>query len=90
MLKIFKIQGDSLFPLFKDKDLVLCLKTKNPKVKDTVVFYQKQHGIMIKQVQNIKNNQCFLIGTNPDSIDSRDFGYIDAKDIKYKVLFKLF
>ncbi len=89
MIKIFKIKGDSLFPLFKDKNLVLCIKTKKPKLNDIVVFSHKKYGLMIKQVKKIQNNQYYLIGTSPDSIDSRTFGLIEQKNIKYKVLFKI-
>ncbi len=89
MLKIFQIEGNSLFPLFEDKNLVLCIKTKKPKVGDIVVFTHDTYGLMIKQVKTIKDNQYYLIGTNPDSIDSRIFGFVDKQNIKYKALFKL-
>lgn len=91
MLKLFKIKGDSLFPLFKDKQLVVALKSKNIKLKigDIVVFYQKDYGLMIKKIQKIQNNSYYLIGTVPHSIDSRNFGYITKDDIKYKIIFAL-
>lgn len=90
MLKIFKIKGDSLFPLFKDNQLVLATKIFKPKIGDIVVFYHKNHGLMIKQIQKIQNDNFFLVGTVPNSIDSRNFGFIPKKDIKYKVLCKIF
>ena len=43
---------------------------------------------MIKQIKSIDKKAYFLQGTDAFSIDSRDFGMIDKKDIKYKVLFK--
>ncbi len=89
MLKIFQVDGDSLFPLFEDKNLLLCIKVKNPKVGDVVVFMHKNYGFMIKKIDHIKNGAYFVLGTSSDSKDSRDFGYVKKEDIKYKVLFKI-
>ncbi|RLA62979.1 MAG: hypothetical protein DRQ78_07350 [Epsilonproteobacteria bacterium] len=91
MLKIFQISGHSLYPLYKDKQRVLCRKVfKHTKIKpqDTIVFKEATHGLMIKQVKHSKNAQYFVQGTDPFSQDSRDFGYITFQAIKYKVLFK--
>ncbi len=92
MLKLFKIEGNSLFPLYKNGQIVLCLNSKFSKLKidDIVVFYQKDYGLMIKQIKKIQNENYYLIGTNPSSIDSRNFGFISYKDIKYKVLFRIY
>ena len=43
---------------------------------------------MIKQIKSINEEAYFLQGTDPFSIDSRDFGTIHREDIKYKVLFQ--
>ena len=40
---------------------------------------------MIKRVEKIKNNLFFVQGTDPMSIDSRDFGFIERSAIHYKV-----
>lgn len=39
---------------------------------------------MIKQVESIKDNQYFVIGTDPMSIDSRNFGSLSHHEILYK------
>ncbi len=87
MLRVFKIQGDSLYPLYKDKQIVLALSTSfcTLKTGDVVVFKQKQ-GLLTKQIDHIKNEQFYLLGKSYDSVDSRIFGYINKKDIKYKIL----
>ena len=96
MIKLFKISGDSLYPIYKNKDIVLSLSLKITKLKvnDIVVFKHKNYGLMIKKIQeiSIKNNQKFyyLVGTNASSIDSRNFGYIPENNITNKVLFKIF
>jgi len=53
-------------------------------VGDFVVFSKKPYGLMIKRVKEIKEEQFFVEGTDPMSIDSRDFGLIDRIDILYK------
>ncbi len=44
--------------------------------------------MMIKRVKSINDNTYFVEGTDPMSIDSRNFGALKLKEIKYKVLFK--
>ena len=91
MLQLFKISGNSLFPLYKDGERVLCRKVFSStklRVKDTVVFKKNTHGMMIKQVKSINEQGYFVEGTDPMSIDSRNFGSVTKEEIKYKVLFK--
>lgn len=92
MIKLLKIKGDSLFPLYKNDEIVFCVKSVffNLKADDIVVFRQEKYGLMIKKIKTIKDDEIFCIGTNPTSIDSRDFGFIKNSEILYKVLFKIF
>jgi hypothetical protein len=91
MIKLFKVSGHSLFPLLQDGQRVLCIKLFNfskLKISDIVVFEKEPHGLMIKQIKSIDKENYFLQGTDPFSIDSRDFGTIHREDIKYQVLFQ--
>ena len=91
MLQLFKISGNSLYPLYKDGQRVVCRKVfQNTKIKvnDTIVFEKENYGIMIKQVTSVDKNNYFVEGTDPMSIDSRNFGSLKLDEIKYKVLFK--
>lgn len=91
MLQLFKISGDSLYPYYKVGQRVICrkvLKGTNIKVNDTVVFEKAAYGMMIKRVKSINDDTYFVEGTDPMSIDSRNFGALKLKEIKYKVLFK--
>ncbi|MCF6243562.1 MAG: S24/S26 family peptidase [Sulfurovum sp.] len=91
MLQIFRISGDSLYPYYKNGQRVLGRKVfskTNIKLNDTVVFEKDSYGLMIKQVKFIENNAYFVEGTSPSSIDSRNFGALTHKELKYKVLFK--
>ena len=49
-----------------------------------MVFSKKPYGLMIKRVEKIKDGMFFVQGTDPMSIDSRDFGWIKRADIQYK------
>ena len=91
MLQLFKISGNSLYPLYKEGQRVVCRKVfQNTKIKvnDTIVFEKDHYGTMIKQVASIEKNHYFVKGTDPMSIDSRTFGSLKLDEIKYKVLFK--
>lgn len=92
MIKLFRIDGDSLYPLYKAGELVIALRLAyglHVKPLDIVTFSYKNVGIMIKRVRSIENNQVFVEGTTPDSIDSRVFGTIPLSNISYKILFKI-
>ncbi|WP_373033099.1 hypothetical protein [Sulfurovum sp.] len=70
---------------------MICRKVfKDTKIKvdDAVVFEKDAYGMMIKLVRSIDDNTYFVEGTDPMSIDSRNFGALSLKEIKYKVLFK--
>ena len=87
MIKAFKVEGNSLYPHLKDGQRIICLKVfkfSRIKIDDIVIFTKPPHGLMIKQVKKIQGNQFFVRGTDPMSIDSRDFGLIDRDAIKYK------
>ncbi len=95
MFKVFRVEGDSLFPLLKDKELLFCLKTfsfSKIDINDFVLFKDKTRGFMVKKVISISKKGYFVKGENAFSYDSRDFGELKKSDILYKVFinFKTF
>jgi phage repressor protein C with HTH and peptisase S24 domain len=91
MLQLFKISGDSLYPFYKNGERVICRKVfrrTDININDAVIFEKENYGMMIKRVTSIDKNAYFVEGTDPFSIDSRNFGTLDKEAIKYKVLFK--
>lgn len=91
MFKIFQIEGDSLYPIFKENTYILCIKKlffMSIKEGDFVVFTYDNIR-MIKQVKEIKENRCNVKGTSVFSVDSRTFGDINLSDIHYKVIYHL-
>lgn len=89
MIRLFKISGDSLYPLLKSGQRVLCIKVfsfTRLRVDDLVVFNKKSYGLMIKKITIKKGDSYFVEGTDALSIDSRNFGLIQHCEIKYRVL----
>lgn len=87
----FKISGYSMKPAFKSGDAVLVNRLSyffcNPKIGDIVVL--KRERYIIKRIAKIENNKCFVLGNNKKkSTDSRDFGWVNKKEIVGKVIFK--
>ncbi len=94
--KIYQITGVSLYPKFKDKEYIIAIKSKYFIAQNSfVVFYNAKSKLpMIKQVSKIKisNNkkQYYVLGIDKiNSIDSREFGWIDEGDIIAQVLCKV-
>ena len=78
-----------MLPTLKPGDTILVWRFSKPKVGDIVVAYPKGVPI-IKRVEKTKNGQLFLVGDNPQkSTDSRQFGWVDRKQILGLVLFIL-
>ncbi len=95
MFKLLKITGSSLLPDFREGDFVLAFKIPFLKLRcrrgDVVVFKHPRYGLMIKKIEKVSNSGTRLIvhGTHPFSIDSRNFGPIDARDTVGKVVWHI-
>lgn len=83
-----RINGDSMWPMFRDGDVIQCLNYVNQQIMigDLVVFphpYQSDN-ILIKRVISINDSSVDVQGDNPDptaSTDSHNFGSIDTSSI---------
>ncbi|MCH9814021.1 MAG: S26 family signal peptidase [Epsilonproteobacteria bacterium] len=87
------IEGDSLYPLRKHGEKILCIKVfayLPIRVGDIVLVDKQGYPKMVKRVKYINTNGYFVQGTTPDSIDSRDFGYLTKHEITYKQILKAF
>lgn len=91
--KLFRVEGDSMFPSLKNGNFVLINPAFEPKIGDIVLAAHpfKKSVKIIKRIKEINaDNRYFLIGDNPkESTDSRSFGTIAKKDILGKVEAKL-
>ncbi len=90
MFKLLKIEGDSMYPFLKDGDKILCIKPffNFLKENDIVIFNYEKEGLMIKRLTKINWQGYYVEGTTPYSIDSSIFGYLEKKDILYKMILK--
>lgn len=89
MLRLFKISGDSLYPLLKNGQRVICRKVwKSTSIHedDIVIFDKNPHGLMIKKIKRVQQKTYHVEGTDALSIDSRNFGLLQHDEIQYKVL----
>ena len=92
MIQILKVTGESLSPFFQDGDFVLIVKIpaflRSVRQGDIVVFRHPVYGIMIKQVERVSpdGEQIEVIGSHPDSTDSRQFGPVTRRSLIGKVV----
>lgn len=88
----FKIEGKSMLPTFKSGDVILVNRFSylfsKPKVGDVIVLKKKK--FIIKRITKINKNRLFIKGENKkESTDSRNFGWVDRKEIIGKVIYKI-
>ena len=92
MIKLIKISGSSLEPEYNHGDYLVTTTIsfiiRSLKAGNIVVFKHPVYGTMVKQVKNADphTGEIFVIGTHPDSTDSRHFGAIPSSWLMGKVL----
>jgi signal peptidase I len=94
MLRFLRVRGDSLTPNFEHGDFVLVSKIpflfRSPSPGDVIVFHQPGYGELIKFIQSVNpDGELFVIGTRPESSDSRVFGAIRKEAIVGKVIWHI-
>jgi len=87
-----KVTGKSLSPNYLEGDYLLVLRIPffwhRLKAGDFVVFHHPVYGVMVKKLESSSNNgaELFVIGSHPESTDSRQFGPIPARWVIGKVI----
>jgi signal peptidase I len=94
MLKLLKISGDSLTPEYQIGDFVMVSKIPflfvPPSPGDIIAFRQPGYGLLIKRIQQITpDGALIVVGSHPDSVDSRVFGPIKKENILGKVFWHI-
>jgi signal peptidase I len=95
MLKLLKVSGESLAPVYQDGDFVLIAKIpllfKELHRGDVIAFNHEVYGTMIKQVDEISiDGERFIVtGTHENSVDSFQFGAISRDVIIGKVIWHI-
>lgn len=89
------IVGRSMFPTFYPNDIVLAKRVRHKvfpsKPKDgNIYFFNKpmnEKRLIVKRLNSHSDNLgiCWFLGDNSDeSCDSRNFGFVDWKEVKYE------
>ncbi len=95
MIQILKVTGESLSPFFVEGDFVVVSKIpfvlRKIKAGDIVVFRHPVYGTMIKKVEQISpdGEEIFVLGTHPESTDSRQFGPLRRSQLTGKVIWHI-
>ena len=95
MIQILKVTGESLSPFFLEGDFVVVSKIpfvlRKIKTGDIVVFRHPVYGTMIKKVERISpdGEEIFVLGTHPESTDSRQFGPLRRRQLTGKVIWHI-
>jgi len=95
MLQILRVSGISLSPAFNEGDFVLAVKIpfviSGLRPGDVIVFRHPEFGTLIKRVDHLSpgGEEVFVVGTQENSVDSRQFGLINIKDVTGKVIWHI-
>ena len=101
MIQFLKVTGESLSPFFQSGDYVLVVKIpavlKRVKPGDVVVFRQPGYGTLIKRIESITPRssispdlqEIYVLGTHPESTDSRTFGPVQRAALIGKVIWHI-
>lgn len=87
MLQIIKVTGASLDPAYRDGDFVLTSKipawARGVRPGDVIVFQHPRYGMLIKLVEqhDRERDEITVRGLRDDSVDSRCFGPLRARDV---------
>lgn len=87
MLRIYKVSGRSMLPVYQEGDFVLTSKipawVRGVRSGDVVVFQHPLYGQLIKLVQqhDRQRDEITVRGLHDDSVDSRRIGPLRARDV---------
>lgn len=86
MFMIRRVNGASMHPTLPHGKLVVASRLKKPRVGDVVIV--KHHKVeVLKRVHELKDDQAYLLGDNPEeSTDSRHYGWLPIDRIVAVVL----
>ena len=93
VFSFFQIKGQSMEPLLKEGDFVCASGLPyffcSPQEEELVVCaHPVDRKMLVKRIVSRKNSRYWVEGVNAnESTDSREFGWLEKKQSKGKVLF---
>ncbi|MBC8503359.1 MAG: hypothetical protein H8D34_00750 [Chloroflexi bacterium] len=99
MIRIIRVTGNSLSPEFKEGDFVVLATLASGVLRffnsikrgDVLIFQHELYGSMIKKFDHYEgeDEDLYVTGTHPHSMDSSQFGPIAKKDLIGKVIWHI-
>jgi phage repressor protein C with HTH and peptisase S24 domain len=95
MLRLLKVTGDSLSPLYKEGDFVVITTLpfflRRLRQGDIIVFHHGLYGTLIKIVDRVlpEEDAVYVIGTSEESLDSRRLGPISRAAIRGRIIWHI-
>lgn len=87
MFVIRRVVGTSMLPALKPNQIVLAYKTRRFKVGDIVIVAHDGKE-KIKRISELQAGKVFVVGDNEaESTDSRQFGWLNTRQLIAKVVF---
>lgn len=88
MLRIFKVKGESMHPVFRHGDYVLAFQWRNIqyRIGDVVLIRHPEFGMLIKRISQIREDHFLLEGDNSNfSLSPARIGWQPERRIIGKV-----
>jgi len=95
MLRLLKVTGDSLSPIYKEGDYVVIATLpfflRRLRKGDIIVFQHGLYGTLIKIVDRIspESDEIYFVGASENSLDSRRLGPINRQAIMGRVIWRI-
>lgn len=94
LFPLIRVCGDSMSPTLLDGEYLIGTRLFNKKsceIGGVYVFRppydSEDRKYVIKRLHHIRGGKYFFIGDNPEcSYDSRNYGYVDSKNIVAKIV----
>lgn len=86
MFRVRRVVGESMVPTLHPGTIVVVKPIETYEERDIVVI--EHDGLeKIKRIKHINENMVYVLGDNPaESTDSREFGWVDEKIVRGKVI----